>query len=241
AGFLEGCNLICCEGRGIPVDRNDRVAGREQQCRCGPFGKESAGSRPLPDQVVEGLPAPVGGEAFPGDDPCPCRFGKLLADDERAVPGMIRGYHTVSLMSLTPEDPIPNSYTSPNGMSSSREPRPYAKTPFPSIVMLAGKFLSSKMLSTSWTSGVTSPLLPANCRDNRKKSLASVGSLTGNAEDTRAICSGEPRTDGVWIGPKDTAQSVSGMSNFRSISASMPGPLRTTLPPPWQAATSPRP
>src|SRR5512137_70119 len=89
--------------------------------------------------------------------------------------------------------------------------------------------------------GVISPLFSLNWFESMKKSSIVPGIVLGNADDTCPIRAGEPKTAGVEIGPKLTAYIGSVISNRRSILPWIPGPDRTTHPPPWQAATSPSP
>ena len=107
--------------------------------------------------------------------------------------------------------------------------------------MAAGTPCRSHSASTRCTAGVSSPLAAENSRQQAKKSAYVSGCRAGNAAATRAICAGEPSTSGVWIGPKLMAQTGAPRSNLRRIVPWMPGPVLRTRPPPWHAATSPRP
>jgi hypothetical protein len=59
--------------------RRGRLLG-VQRCRDGTFA----------DQIVKGLPSPVGSQSFEGDNPPPGALRKALAGDERTIPRMVR-------------------------------------------------------------------------------------------------------------------------------------------------------
>jgi hypothetical protein len=87
-GALQSGHLAGREGRDVPVDGEDRPPGREQPVGGGALGPEGRPGAPLPEEVIERLPAAVGDESF-GDDQA--RTGgrrQPRPDDEAMVPGV---------------------------------------------------------------------------------------------------------------------------------------------------------
>ena len=87
-GLREADDLSRCESGHVPIDRDHRPSGPQQEGRCRAFGDKRGSRRRLPEYIIESFPATMGDQSLRDDDALPPSLHELLAEHEGSVARM---------------------------------------------------------------------------------------------------------------------------------------------------------